>query len=98
MNNWILICSAFSGIPIAIMLILLRKNEKVRNIFHSFGKTEHIIIAGLVSGGILLLISAVFAVFEYEKTSFGFLIAAALAMSCMQGIAYSGINEENSQK
>lgn len=98
MNNWILICSAFSGIPIAIMLILLRKNEKVRNIFHSFGKTEHIIIAGLVIGGILLLISAVFAVFEYEKTAFGFLISAAFALSIMQGIAFSGINEENSQK
>ena len=98
MNDWILICVALSGLPIAVILILLRKNEKVASIFHSFGKTEHIIIAGLVIGGILLIVSAVFAIAEFEKAAFGFLISAALALSIMQGIAYSGINEENFQK
>lgn len=96
MDNWILICAAFSGVPIAVVLILLRKSEFVANIFHSLGRTEHIIIAGLVIGGILLILSAVLAISEFEKAAFGFLIAAALSMSVMQGIAFSGINEKNS--
>ena len=86
MNNWILICAAFSGVPIAVVLILLRKNKAFANIFHSFGKTEHIIIAGLVLGGVLLIISAVLAILEFEN--------AAFAMSVMQGICYSGVNEK----
>jgi len=94
LDNWILICAAFSGVPIAIVLILLRKSEFVANIFHSLGRTEHIIIAGLVIGGILLILSAALAIFEFEKAAFGFLIAAALCMSMMQGIAFSGINEK----
>lgn len=98
MNDWILICVALSGLPIAVILILLRKNEKVASIFHSFGKTEHIIVGGLVVGGILLIVSAVFAIAEFEKAAFGFIISAALVLSIMQGIAFSGINEENFQK
>lgn len=92
MNDWILICAAFSGIPIAIILILSRKNEFVANVFHSLGKTEHIIVAGLVTGGILLIASAAFAIFEIEKAAFGFILAAALVLSLMQGIVFSGIN------
>ncbi len=94
MNNWILICAAFSGVPIAVVLILLRKSEFVANIFHSLGRTEHIIVAGLVTGGILLIASAVLAILEFENAAFGFLIAAALCMSMMQGIAFSGVNEK----
>lgn len=94
MDNWILICAAFSGVPIAICLVLLRKSEKVANLFHTLGKTEHIIIADLVIGGILLIISAALAIFEFETAAFGFLIAAALIMSMMQGIAFSGINDK----
>ncbi len=94
MDNWILICAAFSGVPIAIILILARKSEFVANIFQSLGKTEHIVIAGLVSGGGLLIVSAVLAILEFENAAFGCLIAAALAMSCMQGIAFSGVNEK----
>ncbi len=95
MNNWIIICAAFAGVPIAIILILARKNEFVANIFHSLGRTEHIIVAGLVTGGILLILSAVLAIFELEKAAFVFVIIAALVLSAMQGIAFSGINEKN---
>lgn len=92
MDNWILICAAFSGVPIAIVLILLRKSEFVADIFHSLGRTEHVIVAGLVTGGILLIASAVLAILEFEKAAFGFIISAALVLSLMQGIAFSGIN------
>lgn len=94
MNNWILICTAFSGVPIAVILVLLRKNEAFANIFHSLGRTEHIIVAGLVTGGILLIVSAVLAISEFERAAFGFILAAALVLSLMQGIAYSGFNEK----
>ncbi len=53
-------------------------------------------MAGLVTGGIPLIASAVLAILEFEKAAFGFILAAALVLSLMQGIAFSGINQKNS--
>lgn len=92
MDSWIFICAACSAVSVAMILILVRKNEFVANAFHSFGKTENIILVGLRIGGILLLVSAVLAISEFEKAAFGFIISAALVLSIMQGIAFSAIN------
>ena len=93
MDNLILFCIGFTVISIVMILILRQKNETVANIFHSLGKSESIVVAGLIIGCVLLVVCVAFFVSEYRKAAFALLLTAALILSVMQVADGSGIDE-----